>query len=80
MQTSLQVRSRARRVLGPFFLATAGILVTGPQRHGGSGASQDITALFKASRSFMAAQRFTGHHGAFQDSSAFAAHHRSAQF
>ena len=56
--------SKARGVLGPFFLVTAGILVTR--------GSMAFTALHRTSRGFMAAQRFTGHHGTSQDSSAFA--------
>ena len=50
MQTVCIGRSRLEGFWGSFFLVTAGILVTGPQRHGGSGASQDITALLKASQ------------------------------
>ena len=46
MQTSLHRRSRPRRVLGPFFLVTAGILVTR--------GSMAFTALLKASRGSMA--------------------------
>ena len=75
MQSVCKVRSRLEGFLGPFFLATAGILATGSQRprrprrhrtsrgltrlHGGTGHHE-------ASRGFMAAQRFTGHHGASQ--------------
>ena len=56
MQINLHRRSRPEEFLGPFFLATAGVLATGPQRHGG-------TALLKASRGLMAAQDITGPHG-----------------
>ena len=42
MQSVCKVRSRARGVSGPFFLVTAGILVTSPQRFTGHhGASLD---------------------------------------
>ena len=71
MQSVCKVRPRLEGFLGPFFLATAGILATGPQRHDGSGgtghheasrgfmAAQGITAPLKASRGFMAAQGIT---------------------
>ena len=57
MQSVCMGRSRPEEFLGPFFLATAGILVTR--------GSMVFTALLKASRGSMAAQAFTGHHGAF---------------
>ena len=62
MQTVYIGRSRARRVLGPFFLVTAGILDTSPQRLSITGASQRFTG---------ASQRFTGHHGASQGLTGF---------
>ena len=37
MQSVCKVRSRLEGFLGRFFLATAGILATGPQRHDGTG-------------------------------------------
>ena len=52
MQSVCKVRSRLEGFLGPFFLATAGILATGPQRHDGSGG----TGHHEASRGLMAAQ------------------------
>ena len=77
MQSVCKVRSRLEGFLGPFFLATAGILATGLQRHGGTGhhrlheASTRLHwALWRhrTSRGFTRLHGGAGHHGASLDS------------